>query len=46
MLSPGKTAIAALSFPIEPPAADEGLAALVQAPGGHMLGAAALGTDE
>jgi hypothetical protein len=30
----------ALSFPIEPPAAGEGLAVLVQAPDGHMLGAA------
>ena len=29
-----------LSFPIEPPAAGEGLAVLVQAPDGHMLGAA------
>lgn len=29
-------------FPIEPPAAGEGLAILVQAPDGHMLGAAAL----
>ena len=28
------------SFPIEPPAAGEGLAVLVQAPDGHMLGAA------
>jgi hypothetical protein len=27
-------------FPIEPPAAGEGLAILVQAPDGHMLGAA------
>jgi len=27
-------------FPIEPPAAGEGLAVLVQAPDGHMLGAA------
>jgi hypothetical protein len=31
-----------LSFPIEPPAAGEGLAVLVQAPDGHMLGAAML----
>lgn len=30
----------ARSFPIEPPAAGEGLAVLVQAPDGHMLGAA------
>ena len=30
----------ALSFPIEPPATGEGLAVLVQAPDGHMLGAA------
>ena len=30
------------SFPIEPPAAGEGLAVLVQAPDGHMLGAALL----
>ena len=36
----------ALSFPIEPPGADEGLAVLVQAPDGRMLGAAALTTDE
>ena len=36
----------ALSFPIEPPGADEGLTVLVQAPDGHMLGAAALSTDE
>jgi hypothetical protein len=36
----------ALSFPIEPPGADEGLAVLVQAPDGHMLGAAALTTGE
>jgi hypothetical protein len=36
----------ALNFPIEPPGADEGLAVLVQAPDGHMLGAAALTTDE
>jgi hypothetical protein len=36
----------ALSFPIEPPGADEGLAVLVQAPDGHMLGAAVLATDE
>jgi hypothetical protein len=32
----------ALSFAIEPPAEDEGLAVLVQAPDGRMLGAAAL----
>jgi hypothetical protein len=32
----------ALSFAIEPPADDEGLAVLVQAPDGRMLGAAAL----
>jgi hypothetical protein len=36
----------ALSFPIEPPGADEGLAVLVQATDGRMLGAAALTTDE
>ena len=30
------------SFPIEPPADGEGLAVLVQAPDGRMLGAAAL----
>ena len=36
----------ALSFPIEPPGADEGLAVLVQAPDGRMLGAAALTTGE
>ena len=36
----------ALSFPIEPPGADEGLAVLVQAPDGRMLGAAMLTTDE
>ena len=29
-----------LSFPVEPPAAGEGLAVIVQAPDGHMLGAA------
>jgi hypothetical protein len=31
-----------LRFPIEPPAAGEGLAVIVQAPDGHMLGAAML----
>ena len=31
-----------LAFPIEPPGAGEGLAVLVQAPDGHMLGAAAV----
>jgi hypothetical protein len=36
----------ALNFPIEPPGADEGLAVLVQAPDGRMLGAAALTTGE
>ena len=36
----------ARSFPIEPPGAGEGIAVLVQAPDGHMLGAAALGTGE
>jgi hypothetical protein len=36
----------ALSFPIEPPGADEGLAVLVQAPDRHMLGAAMLTTDD
>ena len=33
---------AALSFDIEPPAAGEGVAVLVQAPDGRMLGAAVL----
>lgn len=36
----------ALSFPIDPPGTDEGLAVLVQAPDGHMLGAAMLTTGE
>jgi hypothetical protein len=36
----------ALNFPIEPPGADEGLAVLVQATDGRMLGAAALTTGE
>lgn len=31
----------AVTFPVEPPAAGEGLAVLVQAPDGHILGAAA-----
>ena len=36
----------ARSFPIEPPGAGEGIAVLVQASDGRMLGAAALGTGE
>lgn len=36
----------ARSFPVEPPGAGEGLAILVQAPDGRMLGAAAMGGDE
>jgi hypothetical protein len=36
----------ARSFAIEPPAAGEGIAVLVQAPDGRMLGAAATETDE
>jgi hypothetical protein len=35
-----------VTFPVEPPGADEGLAVLVQAPDGHILGAGkALGTE-
>jgi len=36
----------ALSFPIDPPGTGEGIAVLVQAPDGRILGAAALGTGE
>jgi hypothetical protein len=36
----------ALRFPVEPPGAGEGIAVLVQAADGRMLGAAALGTGD